>query len=71
MTMPDMLAILWLVWLIPLFLWLSWFLIFRSSEAKLGIYICIGPGCEFGANATTEEFYWCPFGMLSVECRVL
>jgi hypothetical protein len=53
--------------LLPFCIWVGIFTIFTPFEDKCYLQICIGPGCELGYKFELNHFYWCPFGMLSIE----
>jgi hypothetical protein len=60
-----------LFFLVPCLLWLVWFLLSSPIETKIIVKIGIGPGCELGLHVSQECFYWCPFGFVSAEFRVV
>ena len=71
MTLSDCFGLLFIVWGTPIVLWITWFVFGTPIDTKVGVYIEIGPGCEFGLYISKEEFYWCPFGMLGVRFVVV
>lgn len=50
----------------PPIAWMFWFVFCTPISAKVGVYIFIGPGCEFGFHTSVRQFYWCPFGFIAV-----